>query len=229
MCFNVQELQSAKVKIWAVCMGMFSAYLVCFLVFNFGASSGSSVCSVRHHGETPAVCRSLSELLWIPPGGQHVALSAASLHRLSGGHQHPSALLRPAVSSPGQPQRCSGGEAQRQRHIMLFPHLKSVLKSVSVEHEVTFCLCRLHIYAPWSHANLQSSLSDCSRTGVPSQEEHHLLWPQIGQHSGVVSGGLYVNYRKIYILFNFTPANLYHDRNWHLNIYKPVVFIVHFN
>lgn len=34
---------------------------------------------------------------------------------------------------------------------------------------------RLQVYAPWSHAYLQSSLSDCSRAGVPSQEEHHLL------------------------------------------------------
>lgn len=50
-----------------------------------------------------------------------------------------------------------------------------VLLFMPAEHEVVFCLDRLQVHAPWSHANLQSGLSDCSRTGVPSQEEHHLL------------------------------------------------------
>lgn len=68
----------------------------------------------RHYGETSAVCRCLSELLRIPPGGQYVALSAASLHCLSGGHQHPPALFCPAVGATGQPQQRPGGEAQRQ-------------------------------------------------------------------------------------------------------------------
>lgn len=67
----------------------------------------------RHHGETPAVCRCLSQLLWISSGGQYVALSSASLHCLFGGHQHPPALLRPPVSPPRQPEHCAGGETQR--------------------------------------------------------------------------------------------------------------------
>lgn len=89
---------------------------------SFGAPSRSLLSGLRHHGETPAVCRCLSELLWVSPGGQHVALPAASLHRLSGGHQHPSALLRPAAGPPGQPQHCVGGEAQRHVEISAWCH-----------------------------------------------------------------------------------------------------------
>lgn len=85
--------------------------------FHFGAPSRYCVRCLRHHGETPAVCRCLSELLRISPGGQYVALSTASLHCLPGGHQHSSAVLRAAVSPPGQPQHCSGGEAQSQRYV----------------------------------------------------------------------------------------------------------------
>lgn len=84
----------------------------------FSASIISFILCTRHHGETPAVCRCLSELLWISPGGQYVALSAASLYCQSGGHQHTSTLLRPTVSPPGQPQHCSGGETKR--HVMWF-------------------------------------------------------------------------------------------------------------
>lgn len=51
--------------------------------------------------------------------------------------------------------------------------------------------CRLRLHAPRPHDDLQSGLSDRSRTGVSSQEEHHLLRPQIRQYPGVVAGGAY--------------------------------------
>lgn len=56
--------------------------------------------------------------------------------------------------------------------------------SSDLPHEVVLKVCftrscvlssRLQLYAPWSHAYLQSSLSDCSWAGIPSQKEHHLL------------------------------------------------------
>lgn len=81
-----------------------------------GVTFALAVLCHRHHGETSAVGRCLSELLRVPPGGQHVALAAASLHRLSGGHQHPPALFCPAVGAAGQPQHRPGGEAQRRVH-----------------------------------------------------------------------------------------------------------------
>lgn len=172
---------------------------------------------LRHHGEAFAVCRCLSELLWVSSGGQYVTLSAASLHRLSGGHQHPSALLRPAVSPPGQPQHYSGREAQRQRHVQRslsfnFP-LQCLYPCKWNMKLFFFCLFRLQVHASWSHANLQSSVSDCCRTGIPPQEEHHLLWPQIWQHPGVVSGGLYINYYKQTIHFSYFTITLYQDKD----------------
>lgn len=95
---------------------------ICFLhlSLNFPCFLNSAALCPRHHGETSAVGRCFPELLRISPGGQHVALSAASLHCLSGGHQHPPALFCPAVSPPGQPQHCSGGKAQRQRQVNSF-------------------------------------------------------------------------------------------------------------
>ncbi len=79
------------------------------------------------------------------------------------------------------------------------------------QREVDVCLywltlLRFSVRAAGSHAHLQSGLSDRDRPGISAQEEHHLLWPQVRQHPGVVSGAGGVRQRQAVRLRHLTPV-----------------------
>lgn len=105
----------------------------------------------RHHGEAPAVGRRLSQLLRVPSGGQHVALSAASLHRAPGGHQHPPTLLGPAAGSTGQPQHRAAGEAEEHRYENQTLALALPPRFLSSVHPENFFLPAGSEYMPLGH------------------------------------------------------------------------------